>query len=127
MKMRSGFVSNSSSCSFVILGVKIEDDELHMLNIEHSEKISLISAAIEYGEDHSEDGQFFNPADDDTLYFGESVARGDECENLYETETSFSDLSKKSEKILKDLKKVLKKEYQSNKFEVKLYTGTGVC
>lgn len=58
MKKRSGFVSNSSTSSFIVLGVKTEDDN------KYEEAMKLKIGAL---------------CDDSSYYIGEVVSDSDEC------------------------------------------------
>lgn len=51
MKIRNGFVSNSSSSSFVILGDRISIDELDTSKLNKGEEFVAFGAYGEYGKD----------------------------------------------------------------------------
>jgi len=117
MKFRNGFVSNSSSSSFVVFGVKLDSD--------------VKSIEDYFGNAIAEDPGSFNQDGmgilevDDCIYFGRILAEGED--SLDESETSAQELTALEEAILNNLEKVLMKDMKSIKPKVKLYTGTRPC
>ena len=106
-KIRNGFVSNSSSCSFVIIGVK-------MSNTDIMEKFNI-------GEDDDfydclEDTDFDFVNLDDDYIIGKKIAYGSDYE-ITGSDYSFDELKQISEEI--------KEKLSSN--DVKLYTGSEMC
>ena len=77
MKIRNGFVSNSSSSSFVVLGIKSDDD------LENDEFDSI-----------------YVESDEDYYVTGMEIS---DDEYLEETETSLTELNEMAEKVAKAL------------------------
>ena len=90
MKVRNGFVSNSSSSSFIIRGMKLTTDEIiKTLNIPQSEIDELQEDEYELmellgskfdGFSVEPDGNFFGGQDYETLVIGEYVGDLDDGE-----------------------------------------------
>ena len=79
MKKRNGFVSNSSSCSFLIYGIAMDKEDMKQnLKEEFAKEFENIDSAWELGDCVAsliEKSSFeaFNPSEwDDTIYLGVS-------------------------------------------------------
>ena len=69
MKTRNGFVSNSSTSSFIIVGTRMEKDEfLNYIGIENTEEVNIYDIINE--NDFDGDAVF---DDDECIYFGEYI------------------------------------------------------
>jgi hypothetical protein len=136
MKVRSGFVSNSSSSSFILLGVKTEDENYQSMcekylpkdvlekGIEHwneyFKKNNYTDCKIDYSDIWYENldnicGDFDVVSDDGPTYFGKRLA--DTEYELPNGSISLEDFDEMKEKL---------KEKFPDK-EVKLYFGTRAC
>jgi hypothetical protein len=104
MKNRLGFVSNSSSSSFVLAGYLFKDDELTREQIEDYEDIYSVH---EGGEQGVNDGE---------IAIGWRIAEGDECD-FDSCITTVKELEDK----LDSLKKVFPDK------ELKIIAGTRLC
>jgi hypothetical protein len=77
MKIRNGFVSNSSSSSFVVYGYHLsEDDAAEKLGIEESEDGEEFWDTIDafFDKPEYEDYQYYVGEDDNSLYFGRNLS-----------------------------------------------------
>jgi len=110
MKRRNGFVSNSSSSSFVIVGIKLDKkllEELHeKFNVEHlgdvrfKNKITYLS-------------------DDGPGYIGRLICDvSSESSELQESEISLSEFASLDDHL---------EEIMGKKMKSKIYTGTRMC
>ena len=73
MKIRSGFVSNSSSSSFMIYGVYLEDsDIIKLLNLSEDESDDMYET-VEKALENS-DLEFHSPYGDNGFYIGKSFS-----------------------------------------------------
>jgi hypothetical protein len=98
MKTRNGFVSNSSSSSFIVLGVKTEDEKIY----EQAEKLKIS-----------------NVTDDNSYYIGEVIADFSDEESL-ENQT-IQILSS----IRRVAKKIEQLGFSEN--DIQLHIGTRSC
>ncbi|MHA2280250.1 MAG: hypothetical protein ACXAC5_05265 [Promethearchaeota archaeon] len=126
MKIRTGFVSNSSSSSFVMIGAKIENfkpDKDKMIEM-------MDEYEIKYDPKWPEDDfwdALYNEQFDGLRYLGEESIVGymiatnsDYCMDY--TETSAADIAIKSREVRKIIKKVFDEDV-----DVKLITGQYAC
>ena len=108
MKTRNGFVSNSSSCSFVLLGIKINAKEL---NVDYSELMELF-----------DDFDILTDEDVETLSKDEIIVGNEIKESQY----SIYDLINIGKNIsIKITKNVGWDDLTLE--QVKLYTGVRMC
>jgi hypothetical protein len=134
MKVRSGFVSNSSSSSFILLGVKIENENYQSM-CEKFLPQEILEKEIKnqkeskwynenYGVEYSDmwyenldkiSGDFDVVTDDGPTYFGKKIT--DTEYELPNGSISLEDFDEMKEKL---------KEKFPDK-EVKLYFGTRAC
>lgn len=70
MKVRNGFVSNSSSCSFCIYGIAVDEDELKSVYEAVKGETDLDSYDIAGAISEETNVEFHKPSYDDTYYFG---------------------------------------------------------
>jgi len=119
MKVRQGFVSNSSSSSFVVVGYAIKTEEL--------EKISEDKDIDIYDEIYDSGFRYLCSGDNDTPegcdIIGKDIASMDEY-FMKKGEISLEDLSKKATKVKDKLKEL---GIDIKDIKAKIYTGTRAC
>jgi hypothetical protein len=108
MKIRSGFVSNSSTSSFVLLGYKLENSD------ETLEKMTV----VERDDFHNRD-DVVTDGYSGTTWIGETLARDKEDSCMPNVEFSIEELQQKAIAIMK------KNGVELDK--IKLYVGTRGC
>jgi len=121
MKSRQGFVSNSSSSSFVIIGAKLKQD---IQNISEEKMIEIMkSFKLEYDEKYPEDSFWDYAYCEDfggigivhnTNCVGKTVATWDDCTSIKEFNMKNFD----PEKIKKQIKDIFGEDV-----DVKMYCG----
>ena len=114
MKIRNGFVSNSSTSSFVIIGTTMTDEQLVKLfklkNIEEDGGDALFEKLDKL--------QLERPMESDVV--GEYIAVSfDDGDPMEDQDISFADLQKTAKRVAKKLNVKLSK--------IHLYTGTASC
>lgn len=109
MKTRNGFVSNSSSASFVIVGVKISDKELEKIFNSKNDEDGLFDAI--------EESEFFREWDEGLfgIKIAEKHSDGDMESKEYTLDEFARMVQKVSDKTGKDVK------------EIKIFTGERSC
>jgi len=138
MKIRNGFISNSSSCSFVLIGVEIDKDKLDKtellkkLNIQEYNNILKESKNDEDFEDMlnetlmdllDENGIYFCNhwecgASRNKILFGSLLAESSSDDDFFEFKQSLNDLD--------DIKELLNK-FDLQDEEIKIIGGTRMC
>jgi len=111
MKTRNGFVSNSSSSSFVIIGVNVSDIKL-------KDGKDMWDAAEEIGLE----------VVDDCKYMGAYIAKIDsDSYDIEEGSMSASELKNMIQDVENKVKEFYIKNNINKKIEVKLYKGVEAC
>jgi hypothetical protein len=135
MKIRNGFVSNSSSSSFICVGInlnKFSDDQKKEFLKEHDVDISNINDEDDDLNDlfselcwdiRRETGFCIlsgidDGIEEDGMVFGKMIAEGDDIDNLPSESFSLNDLNNIGNEV--------KKEFNIDG-EVKLFVGTRAC
>ena len=114
MKERNGWVSNSSSSSFVIAGYSLSDEQ-------QEELLEKLDYEDLYDYVDANDADNYLVSDDYTFCYGKILGYGEDYD--------FSCESISLEKILEDVKKAvdklpeLKEYIENNKLEVKVHGG----
>ena len=123
MKIRNGFVSNSSSSSFVILGCELDYDDTE------AQKDILTKLEVEFDckDADSISDKFYNLetdsgisvlTDDCRCFIGKVIADVHDDSSIEESELDIEELSKTIDKL---------KEILVSKHSIKLYAGTRAC
>ena len=119
MKTRLGFVSNSSSCSFVLLGVKISAKEMDM---DYSELIETIGDDFDFLTDED-----VSTLSEDELIIGQEIIREVDDETIEEAQYSIFELIDIGKEISTDINKKIGKDMNIELKDLKLYTGIKMC
>jgi len=118
MKSRSGFVSNSSSSSFIIIGAKMKLDNISPERMMEFMDKADVSYDINYPEDIFWDALYNDELDGigylEEGYVGMTVARWDDCDGITEISFEEEDFMKTKASI----KKIFGRDV-----EVKVYAG----
>jgi hypothetical protein len=91
MKIRNGFVSNSSSSSFVVYGYHLSEDEVaDKLDIDLSEDSEEFWDTIDelFSKPEYENYQYYIGEDDNSLYFGRNLSSINDEETFKEFKNS---------------------------------------
>jgi len=126
MKIRNGFVSNSSSSSFVVLGYKIETSKFDKEKYLKNAKIDFNENNVDeiddtFYETLYEDEHIISDGEGGYLYIGKVLAETGSDVGFEDIEIDVSD-----DKALKEIK-AIGKEYGVSKNPIKIYVGTIAC
>jgi len=103
MKIRNGFVSNSSSSSFVIIGKKLTNDEKEILKNRCPEDLRE-----DWPYEHNEIFNLINDGEQGVIYAGYSIAHFDDEQGIDEVYKEIGDIN--SSPKIKSLREILKWE-----------------
>ena len=116
MKVRNGFVSNSSTSSFVIVGVRLPEFEEKLDTIGYGDEYDEFMENLEekvdvilYGSDDGVEG----------LVVGFVIAEFYDDQGVPDQVLDFSDLEDFAQRLLED--------FDVKREDIKIYTGTRMC
>jgi len=112
MKIRNGFVSNSSTSSFIVIGHKFKSEEITKFFTEDEEDVYDALESIEYIG-------YVADSEVDAYYIGEVISDSGE-DILEDSETEIGDLEQL--KSIKAMRETFKYEGP-----LKIYSGTRAC
>ncbi len=126
MKVRAGFVSNSSSSSFVVYGVELSESILKKIEDKLDEKHDLYDEL--YNLESSlklKDVVFYSDTDFENDLIGISIADIHSDGDATKAKKSLVELDKQADKLIEKLKE--KYDIEINKDDFQIYAGTRSC